>query len=235
MSPKPELGGSTLDVERGRHSSDTLGTTMEPSSFSQKMISWVRTSNKEHGPPPDGGLEAWSQIIWSHFTVCSTWGYVTTFGVFQTHYNQMLSESPSAISWIGSVQVFPPFLHCNFFRASVRCRILQTCLGYWSSPRSDRDFYDFIVFNLLATVPVARPLPGYRERAYVLSHALFDTDIFLKASVLGYWCYCCWFQYRGPRVPRRHGATTSANRIPMDHACSWLLEPVDASSLFHFP
>lgn len=36
------------------------------------------------------------------------------FGVFQTHYNQMLSESPSAISWIGSVQVFFLFSIATF-------------------------------------------------------------------------------------------------------------------------
>ncbi|ODM16662.1 hypothetical protein SI65_08169 [Aspergillus cristatus] len=114
MSPKTDLGGGTLDVERAYHSNDALSSTMEPSSFSEKMITWARTSDKDYGPPPDGGLEAWGQILWSHFTVCNTWGYVTTFGVFQTHYNQMLSESPSAISWIGSVQVFLLFSIATF-------------------------------------------------------------------------------------------------------------------------
>lgn len=128
----------------------------------------------------------------------------------------------------------PPFLHCNIFRSSIRCEILQACLGPWSSPRFGWDFHSFIVFNILATVPVTRPLSWYRERAYVLSYALFDTDVFLKASVLGYWFYSCWLQHRRSRVPCRRRATTSTDRIPMDHACSWSLVPVDASSIFYF-
>lgn len=47
------------------------------------MISWVRTSSKGYGLPPDGGLEAWAQILWSHFMVCNTWGYVTTLASFK--------------------------------------------------------------------------------------------------------------------------------------------------------
>ena len=83
MSSKTDLGGSTVGVERGDHSSDMMSSTIEPSSLSQKMISWVRTSNKGYGLPPDGGLEAWAQILWSHFMVCNTWGYVTTLASFK--------------------------------------------------------------------------------------------------------------------------------------------------------
>lgn len=98
---------------RGHHSRDTLGSTIEPSSFSQKIISWLCTSSKDYRRPPDGGLEAWSQTIWSHFSLQYP-GICTTFGIFQTHYNQMLSESPSAISWIGSIQVFLFFSIATF-------------------------------------------------------------------------------------------------------------------------
>ncbi|KAJ5805472.1 uncharacterized protein N7503_003074 [Penicillium pulvis] len=80
----------------------------QSSSLFDKTLSLIRTSHedKDYGPPPDGGFQAWSQILWSHFTICNTWGYVTAFGVFQTHYTQMLNETASAISWIGSVQTF---------------------------------------------------------------------------------------------------------------------------------
>lgn len=33
-------------------------------------------------------------------------GYTTTFGMFQSYYEQILPQSASTISWIGSVQVF---------------------------------------------------------------------------------------------------------------------------------
>lgn len=115
MAREMNVGTSTLDAEKGCYSNDGLNSTMAPPNFFHKIVSRVRTtSNEDHGPPPDRGLEAWSQIIWSHFTVCNTWGYVTTFGVFQTHYSEMLSESPSAISWIGSVQVFLLFSIATF-------------------------------------------------------------------------------------------------------------------------
>ncbi|KAI1100455.1 putative MFS monocarboxylate transporter [Jackrogersella minutella] len=58
--------------------------------------------------PPDGGLEAWLQVLGSYSLYFNTWGITNTFGVYQTYYaNEMLQNmSPSAISWIGSVQSF---------------------------------------------------------------------------------------------------------------------------------
>ncbi|UKZ59189.1 uncharacterized protein TrAtP1_000507 [Trichoderma atroviride] len=58
------------------------------------------------GPPPDGGKRAWAQVIAGHMIVLNTWGYISSFGVFQTFYTSMLDRSPSDISWIGSVQIF---------------------------------------------------------------------------------------------------------------------------------
>jgi hypothetical protein len=57
-------------------------------------------------PPPDGGIIAWSQVLEAHFTVCNTWGYITTFGMFQSYYEQILPQSASTISWIGRAKVF---------------------------------------------------------------------------------------------------------------------------------
>ena len=41
------------------------------------------TSCKDPGPPPDGGLQAWTQAVMCHLIVVNTWGYITSFGVFQ--------------------------------------------------------------------------------------------------------------------------------------------------------
>jgi predicted MFS family arabinose efflux permease len=68
----------------------------------------------DSGPPPDGGIMAWSQVLGAHFTVCNTWGYVTTFGMFQSHYEQILPLSASSISWIGGIQVFLLFFVGTF-------------------------------------------------------------------------------------------------------------------------
>ena len=57
-------------------------------------------------PPPDGGFHAWAQVDSGHLVVALTWGYAASFGVFQSHYESTLPQSPSDISWIGGFQVF---------------------------------------------------------------------------------------------------------------------------------
>lgn len=55
-------------------------------------------------PPPDGGLEAWTQVLCMHFTFFNSWGVNNSFSIFQQLYTSTLPESASNISWIGSVQ-----------------------------------------------------------------------------------------------------------------------------------
>ena len=59
-------------------------------------------------PSPDGGSKAWLQVLGSFFLFFNSWGLVNSFGVFQTYYETGLlsHESPSDISWIGSIQAF---------------------------------------------------------------------------------------------------------------------------------
>jgi MFS family permease len=63
--------------------------------------SWI-----DPGPPPDGGLTAWLQVLCTHLTIFNTFGFFTSFGVYQTYYENTLGIAPSTISWIGSIQVF---------------------------------------------------------------------------------------------------------------------------------
>lgn len=64
--------------------------------------------------PPDGGLEAWMQVVASHLIVFNTWGYIISFGIFQPYYVEKLHLEPSAVSWIGSIQVCLIFLIGTF-------------------------------------------------------------------------------------------------------------------------
>ena len=58
-------------------------------------------------PPPDGGLQAWTQVVAGWLVIFATWGYVNSFGSFQAYYTSTLTgQDPSAISWIGSIQAF---------------------------------------------------------------------------------------------------------------------------------
>lgn len=73
---------------------------------------------------PNGGLQAWLQVLGSFFLFFNSWGIISkqitmffaslmltsidTFGTFQTYYesNLLNTSTPSAISWIGSLQAF---------------------------------------------------------------------------------------------------------------------------------
>ncbi|KAI6842740.1 MFS transporter, MCP family, solute carrier family 16, member 10 [Hortaea werneckii] len=56
------------------------------------------------GPPPDGGIKAWTQVACGWFVIFTTWGWVNSYGSFQTYYTLNLDESASTISWIGTIQ-----------------------------------------------------------------------------------------------------------------------------------
>ncbi|KAL1796348.1 hypothetical protein ACET3X_004888 [Alternaria dauci] len=59
-------------------------------------------------PPPDGGLHAWLKVFGGFMIYINIWGFTLTYGAFQTYYRTTLltSSSPSAISWIGTVQAW---------------------------------------------------------------------------------------------------------------------------------
>ncbi|MCJ1457028.1 hypothetical protein MMC28_007394 [Mycoblastus sanguinarius] len=73
-----------------------------------------RSSYIDPGPPPDGGVAAWTQALMGHLIVFNTWGYINSFGVFQTYYITTLGHPPSDISWVGSVQIFLLFFVGTF-------------------------------------------------------------------------------------------------------------------------
>jgi len=72
--------------------------------------SWLRQSkhSPEPGPPPDGGWIAYSQVLGGFVVVFLSWGFINSFGLFQTYYTSQphINASQSDISWIGSIQIF---------------------------------------------------------------------------------------------------------------------------------
>ncbi|KAH8660939.1 major facilitator superfamily domain-containing protein [Tricladium varicosporioides] len=55
---------------------------------------------------PSDTLTACLQVVGAFFLMMNSWGIANTFGAYQTYYEQSLlsHESPSNISWIGSIQ-----------------------------------------------------------------------------------------------------------------------------------
>ena len=66
------------------------------------------------GPPPDGGSQAWLQVVVGHLVIFNSWGYISAFGVFQAYYETALQRPPSDISWIGSFQTFLIYFMSTF-------------------------------------------------------------------------------------------------------------------------
>ncbi|KAI2469146.1 MFS general substrate transporter [Annulohypoxylon bovei var. microspora] len=80
-----------------------------------RVLSRISTkSNWNPGPPPDGGRVAWLACLCGHFAIMNTWGFINSFGVFQTYYVSILNRPQSDISWIGSIQVFLTFFIGTF-------------------------------------------------------------------------------------------------------------------------
>lgn len=85
------------------------------SGLAERVLS--RTTSRSSfnpGPPPDGGLKAWTAVAAGHLVIMNTWGYINSFGVFQTYYATELDLPPATISWIGSIQVFLLFFIGTF-------------------------------------------------------------------------------------------------------------------------
>ncbi|KAJ8075499.1 hypothetical protein PM082_021129 [Marasmius tenuissimus] len=61
---------------------------------------------------PDGGLRAWLVVLGAALSSTVSFGYVNSWGVFQSYYEKTLLQdlSPSTIAWIGSVQYSLVFL-----------------------------------------------------------------------------------------------------------------------------
>lgn len=94
----PRLGGKDAPIEQKEQNTDMEAPNAAPVA----------------SPPPDGGLTAWMQVLAGHLIVFNTWGYIISFGIFQPYYQEQLSLDPSAVSWIGSVQICLVFLVGTF-------------------------------------------------------------------------------------------------------------------------
>ncbi|KZT05139.1 MFS general substrate transporter [Laetiporus sulphureus 93-53] len=55
---------------------------------------------------PDGGFQAWMSIVGGWLVSFCTFGFASSFGVFEDYYVQHSTETSSNISWIGSLMLF---------------------------------------------------------------------------------------------------------------------------------
>jgi len=96
-------------------SQDHITILNEPPSLSEDQDSKTLSINDSESlrSVQDGASsnnrEAWIQVILSHLINFNSFGYMLSFGIFQGYYKEVLGFAPSAVSWIGTTQLFLNF------------------------------------------------------------------------------------------------------------------------------
>ena len=67
-----------------------------------------------------------------HLVLINSWGYITSFGLFQSYFASSLDSTPSAISWIGSVQILLVYLIGTFSGRALDAGYYHTTLAVGS-------------------------------------------------------------------------------------------------------
>jgi MFS family permease len=115
-------------------------------------------SIRDPGPPPDGGFTAWLHCFLCWLVILNTWGFVLSFGAFQTYYSSVLNMNPSTVSWIGSVQAWLMFflgafsgraLDAGLYRPTIIIGILFQLIGVFTMSLSTKYWQLFITQGLL--------------------------------------------------------------------------------------
>lgn len=145
---------SELSISRGEESVSQAQDRPEPQSeiksrapkALERIASRITTrSIQDPGPPPDGGIVAWTQIACAWLAITNSWGFVNSFGAFQPYYETILPVSASTISWIGSIQAGLLFivgvfsgraLDYGWFRPTVALGIAVQLLGIFAMSAS---------------------------------------------------------------------------------------------------
>jgi MFS family permease len=134
---------------------DPISTTKSrPPNALARIASRITTrSIRDPGPPPDGGIVAWTQIACAWLAVMNSWGFVNSFGAFQPYYQSILPQSPSTISWIGSIQACLMFtlgifsgraLDRGWFRPTIAIGIAIQVLGIFALSGA-KNYWQFLL------------------------------------------------------------------------------------------
>lgn len=117
------------EIERipTHHTTQSARTKNPVLNIARTLTARTNASIVDPGPPPDGGTKAWTQSVMGHLVILNTWGMIATFGVFQQYYTSELHLEPSAVSWIGSLQMLG-----HFGLGMFTGRMLDAGYFYWS-------------------------------------------------------------------------------------------------------
>ncbi|KAI0154155.1 major facilitator superfamily domain-containing protein [Xylariaceae sp. FL1272] len=145
--------------------SDSVPSRRESSDKEQEKLPSQSSVPKSEEPPkspfPDGGTKAWLTVLGAWCCFFSSYGFVTSIGVFQGFYeeNYLHEYSSSSIAWILSIQAFlvsaaAPFAGPTFDRQGPRLLIgvgsLLIVLGLMTLSVS-REYYQIFLSQSISS------------------------------------------------------------------------------------
>lgn len=94
----------SLESMKGLYEKAAAGLSTSTSSRKLRATSWFSSTTRLFFPP-DGGSEAWLQVLGSFLINVNNWGILNSSGAFQAFYEQDLlsNNSASTIGWIGTL------------------------------------------------------------------------------------------------------------------------------------
>ena len=125
--------------------------------------SWIlgfvtpRCADEDVGPPPNGGLKAWTQVLISHLINFNSFGYLISFGIFQGYYANTLEVTESDISWIGTIALFLAYfisgfsgraLDAGYYPITLSCGLFLQLLGVFMTSISTNYWQLFLAQGL---------------------------------------------------------------------------------------
>lgn len=84
------------------------------SSSKANSIDEGRSTQTAPSAPKLSRWTAWGQILAGHLVIFNTFGYIGSWGIFESYYVKSLDASFASISWVGSIQIFLVFFIGTF-------------------------------------------------------------------------------------------------------------------------
>ncbi|KIM96671.1 hypothetical protein OIDMADRAFT_131291 [Oidiodendron maius Zn] len=78
---------------------------------------------------PPSRWTAWAQVLAGHLVICNTFGYIGSWGFFESYYVQSLNATFSSISWVGSIQIFLVYFIGTFSGRALDAGYLRTTVA----------------------------------------------------------------------------------------------------------
>lgn len=143
----------------------------------------------------DQGLTAWFQVVVSYLLVFNGFGYLSAFGLFQSHWESVLSRPASDVAWVGSLQLCLLFfigtvsgraMDAGYFRSLLLVGCFLQILGIFTTSVATR-FWQLVlsqgvvqgIGNGLLFTPLITLVSTYfkRKRAFALALAACGAPI----------------------------------------------------------